>query len=387
MKRKIITAAVSTTLLLFGQYVSATPLDRITINGYLEVEYEKFLSGDENGDEVGSFDSDLFDLVFNFQVTDDFRVAADLTWEHGSATEAGKGNVAVEYAFVEYAKSDIAKFRAGKMFTNFGIYNEIHTAKPATLTVKEPKSTNKTNKLGKSFRFFPRWNTGIALTGDGIMGDMDFDYIVQYVNGGDDEVAVFEDAPIPENAANQFAGDQNSNKGINFRYRINPFDDLRVGFSYYMDTININDEDAAAAGDLTVIDEADISSFGLQVEWESPLNIGVEFEYVTGNAKTSIDQGKSNDSTPFNEDSAGMTLMLSYPMDNGLTPYFRYEHLEPDGGVDNDEGSIFIYGINYQIDTNFFLKLEINDTKTDEYNSKFDGEDYRELKAGISIGF
>ena len=39
--------------------------------------------------------------------------------------------------------SDAVKLRAGKMFTPFGIYNEIHTAKPSIIILKEPNPTNK----------------------------------------------------------------------------------------------------------------------------------------------------------------------------------------------------------------------------------------------------
>ena len=52
------------------------------------------------------------------------------------------------------------------MFTGFGIYNEIHTAKPAFLTVKEPQATNKNNKFGSVLRFYPRWGAGLAVVGD-----------------------------------------------------------------------------------------------------------------------------------------------------------------------------------------------------------------------------
>lgn len=141
------------------------------------------LSSDGKGDPNGSFDADLFDLVLNFRPTDRLRVAADITWEHGVASEEHFGNAAIEYAFGEYAVSEALRFRAGKMFVHFGIYNEIHTAKPATLTVKEPQSTNKNHKFSSELRFYPRWLTGIAITGRRTIGGVDVDYIAQLANG------------------------------------------------------------------------------------------------------------------------------------------------------------------------------------------------------------
>lgn len=120
----------------------------LTINGYSSFEYEKLLGDEGKGDPNGSFDADLFDLVLNITPTDRLRIASDITFEHGAASEDNRGNVAVEYAFGEYTVMNALRFRASKMFTPFGIYNEIHTAKPAFLTVKEPLSTNKNHKFG-----------------------------------------------------------------------------------------------------------------------------------------------------------------------------------------------------------------------------------------------
>jgi hypothetical protein len=125
--------------------------DKLRINGYGSLEFEKQLTDPDKGkgDKSGSFDSDGFDLVFNFTPADRFRVSADLTWEHGAATEEFRGNVAVEYAFAEYLVRDWMIVRAGKMFTPFSIYNEIHTAKPLFLS-EGAGGTNKIEKMGST---------------------------------------------------------------------------------------------------------------------------------------------------------------------------------------------------------------------------------------------
>lgn len=52
------------------------------------------------------------------------------------------------------------------MFTPFGLFNEIHTAKPAFLSVKETASTNKAERIiYGAYRFFPRWGTGVGIHG------------------------------------------------------------------------------------------------------------------------------------------------------------------------------------------------------------------------------
>jgi hypothetical protein len=97
--------------------------DKLTINGYASMEFESKLQGpsSSNADQFNSFDADGFDLVMNFKPSDKFRFAVDATWEHGAATEDGRGNVGIEYAFSEYSVSDAFKFRFGKQFTAFGI--------------------------------------------------------------------------------------------------------------------------------------------------------------------------------------------------------------------------------------------------------------------------
>ncbi|MCJ8345079.1 hypothetical protein MJH12_06035 [bacterium] len=114
------------------------------------------------------------------------------------------------------------------MFTHFGIYNEIHTAKPATLSVKEPLSTNKNDKLGSAERFYPRWNSGIAVLGSGTVGgnEKEYDYILQLSNGEDSQTNPYEE-------------DSNTFKAINGRFRYSLQEDLRVGFSFFNDSINI----------------------------------------------------------------------------------------------------------------------------------------------------
>ena len=159
--------------------------DRININGYTNFEFEKQFQDQGFGDPNGSFDSDQLDLVFNIHATDRVRAAADFSWEHGTATEEGRGNQALEYGFVEYTVKDWLKVRAGKMLTPFGIYNEFHTAKPAFLSVKEAPALNKAERAVKgAIRMYPRWGSGIALHGDvPVGGDNDLTYDLLVANG------------------------------------------------------------------------------------------------------------------------------------------------------------------------------------------------------------
>ncbi|PCI41987.1 MAG: hypothetical protein COB51_13535 [Moraxellaceae bacterium] len=329
------------------------------MNGYFSFEYEKNVAGKPEGDTNGSFDLDLFDLVINFNASDKLRIATDLTWEHGTATEEGFGNVAIEYAFAEYSFSPLFKLRAGKMFTNFGIYNEIHTAKPATLSVKEPLSTNKNNKMGSEFRFYPRWNVGVAAVGDFVWFDKDFDYVVQLSNGDDGETNPFEE-------------DSNTSKALGGRVRVEFLDNLQLGASFYRDHINAEYDD----GD--VVARARIASYGVQANWSMFESIHAEFEYVAGTVKRDDTEKISRNA---------FTVMLSVEVTDTITPYLRVEVLEPDTDTSDDEGVLSIIGVNWQIASNAYLKFELDDMNTEDANAKFEGEDFQEIKASLSVGF
>ncbi len=331
--------------------------DKIVINGYTSFEYERqFEAEDEGGgDPNGSFDSDGFDLVFNFQVSDKLRVSTDLTWEHGPATEDDRGNIAIEYGFIEYTVSDMMKVRVGKMFTPFGIYNQIHTAKPTFLSVKEPASTNKPERIVEdAARFFPRWGAGIALQGDGTIGDKAWDYDVLLANGEQDETNPFEE-------------DNNKSKSVTGRFRLEPTDNLRVGASFYYDKLDAEDYDT-------------IHSEGLELEWTRD-KLHVQAEAVFGNYSG---VGVTPDKTQL-----GLFILPSYHFDNGVTPYLRIDWIDPDTDRSSDEGTDLVLGVNYELSKWFMIKTELNhfNGSSNSTLAEYPGRDYNELKAAVVLGF
>ena len=336
------------------QTLTAQERDRFSINGYTSFEFEKLIDSEGNGDPNGSFDADLFDLVFNFYPTDKVRVAADITWEHGTATEDGFGNAAIEYGFVEYAVSDLLKVRVGKMFTPFGIFNEIHTAKPAFLTVKEPASTNKTERIiDGAFRFFPRWGVGVALRGDGVLKDKNFSYDLLIANGDQEETNPFEE-------------DNNGAKAITGRFRFEPTETLQIGTSFYYDQVDFGGTDR-------------IVSDGIELDYQGDY-IHVLAELVTGWRRSELGESTHQ---------LGWMVQPSYHFENGMTPYLRVERVDPDLDVDSDHGYDFIVGLNIELSPGFMIKAENNYFRgaTESTLSEFPGRGYSEIKMAVVLGF
>lgn len=335
--------------------------EKITINGYTSFEFEKMLerkgeaARDQNGDPNGSFDADLFDLVLNFNISDQIRAAADLTWEHGPATEDKRGNVAMEYGFVEYTFSDLAKIRVGKMFTPFGLFNQIHTAKPAFLTVKEPASTNKPERIvTDAQRFFPRWGAGIALQGDGTFGERQFDYDVFVANGEQD-------------GTNPYEEDNNKTKSVTGRMRFEPTENLKVGASAYYDDSSTD----------TVISK--VRSQGVELEW-TPRQFHLLAEMVIGSVESGPGGAK---------DQLGWFVQPAYRFDNGMTPYLRFDWIDPDTKKSSDEGFDVVLGVNYELSKWFMIKVENNYFKgaSNSTLAVYPGRDYNEIKAAVVLGF
>jgi hypothetical protein len=333
--------------------------DRVTVNGYSSMEFERLLDDDGVGDPNGSFDADLFDLVINITPSPRFRVAADLTWEHGTATEEALGNVAVEYAFIEYDVRDWLKLRAGKMFTHFGIYNEIHTAKPAFLSVKEPLSTNKNEKFGSDLRFYPRWGSGVAVLGNAHAGRVDFDYMAQLTNGD-------------QGNTNPFEEDDNRAKAFTGRVRVRPSPRVALGASVYADRLTDLTEEGEDSGARTKL-----VSYGAHATW-TPSALGLEAEYVRGSLRPEAGDRVLRHAA---------TVMAFYRIRDRYTPYVRYEFLDPDRGAADDQARMFVYGINVRVTTGLYLKADLNTVRAGAANRYFEGGRFTEFKAAVAAGF
>jgi hypothetical protein len=361
------TRSVVTLALLGALAGTAAADDRLRINGYGSLEYEKQifdLAG--KGDKQGSFDADGFDLVVTAVPTDRFRVSADVSWEHGASTEEFRGNVVVEYAFAELYAYDWLKVRAGKTFTPFGIYNEIHTAKPLFLSVKEPQSTNKIDKMGSTLRFYPRWGAGLSLLGNGQISGKEWDYTLQ-ISNGEQRVAVATDPKYP----NPFEEDDNSFKALAARVRFHPVTPVTLGFSVYNDHLAEYDKAFKRTGHFTAL-----RSYGFQAAYEKG-RVGGEVEYIYGYYKPGTTARVARH---------GLSAMAWGNL-GLLRPYLRYEAHDPDHDKLDDSASTVLGGINVRVQRGLFLKLEVDRFMGDLKNPRFKGVDSTEFKASVSFGF
>ena len=362
MRKPILTVALLATA-AWGLPAHAQQIDlsdKIRLNGYSNFEFEYMPSKQGRGDANASFDAQEFDLVFNILPTDRLRVNADLRWEHGVATEDSRGNAAISHGFVEYTFLDALKLRGGKMLLPFGIYNEIHTAKPAIFMYKEPFAVYKTEKLGGVRRFQPRSGSGLEALGAVNFGGVESDYTLLLTNGE------------TNGKKDPFEEDDNSNKSLTGRVRLRPLSWLMVGSSYYHDQLTEYDALGKATGGRTrqasYVQSLELSPgpFLVQGEW----------------ARSSV-----TPSTTPGTDMNGWYAVGSVMLLDRFRPYVEYQRFDPNTKLGNDDVTLVSPGVNIRIDGGLFLKFQADRYHSLPANTRLKGVDYTELTAAAAVAF
>jgi len=328
----------------------------------------------------------MLDIVLNINATDKLRVAVDFSWEHGSQSEVNKGNVGYEYAFAEYTFTDSIKLRTGKMFTPFGIYNEIHTAKPSMIILKEPNSTNKMYFISddkyEQTLLYPRWGTGLAILGVSSIAHVPFDYILQITNG-DLSYGVDE---------NEYNKDDNNHKAITGRVRFELSNDLQVGASFHHDTMTLYEKQYKTkevtdtkGNDVNYVTKKYspigsmvVDSQGIQIIWHMTDNFRLEAEYMTGTLDI-------KDLKPFRR--SGYSVLPSYFLNDNINLYFLYAQADPNHNKAQDGVINYVPGINMEVDENIFVKIDVLNVRSQKNNTIYDGKNYSEFRAALSVGF
>lgn len=334
-----------------------TGANSVRIDLYASFEFEYQIDDEGNGDPNASFDADQIDVVLNY-TRDQFRIALDAVFEHGTATEDDRGNVAISFGFAEYRHSDKLLVRLGKYLSPFGAHNESNSIKAQFLSVKIPDSTNKPDKLtSNGFRFFPRRQVGLALLGTVSAGERALKYHATLTNGEQEETNPFEE-------------DNNSQKALTLSAVYETKPGLTVGLSSYLDTLSASDE------------KISLQSLSGQLKYEGQ-HLRVWAEVVVGEL--------DHDSEAINDISqTGGFAEVGYGFSNGLTPYFQLQHVETDEKGLQQSAQTWIAGIYYRFKEYAVLKLENAYLKGSSANPEFNelpGRDYNEIRAAAILGF
>lgn len=358
--RTLAIAAAAALALFFPGGTEAMELPNVNVHGYIDLEYrqttdDKFdvSSSDDPNLKNGAFDQHHFNLLFDTMVTPKLIVKGHIEMEHGLNPGAG-ASVELDYVFGEYIVSDQLIFRGGKMLTPYGLYNEIHDATPAYISVYIPETMYRARERG-GFAFMPKWTTGLAANGElsEYFHQMGLDYIV-YVGNGESRITT-----------NENAEDDNPNKAIGGRVQFTGHNDVyQLGVSGYYGDKAVSSS-VRALRHWTMIGHGILNVGALSVRGELAYSQLGDFEETAWHAQASYRMGK-------------------------YTPYVRYQTIDPDLDVANDNWSTYIAGINVRLLDSLFLKVEWNHNDRQGANADIiDGEkeDYGEFRSALTLMF
>jgi hypothetical protein len=101
----------------------------VSIGGYGEMVYQNF-AGDED-DGTPSAETDSLDLLravfyFGYKFNDRFLFNSEIEFEHAVAGDGEPGEVAVEFAYIDFRSSRSFGVRGGVLLVPMGFLNELH---------------------------------------------------------------------------------------------------------------------------------------------------------------------------------------------------------------------------------------------------------------------
>lgn len=321
----------------------AEAAEKLRLYGFFDLEFEK--ADNFPGDKKGSFDQHRFNLLLEAPLNNKFSVKAHIEYEHSPkiSSGSGKGDMTIEWAYAEYIINNNFRIRGGTFLTPFGLYNEVHDASPAYEFIRIPYGIYRTDTVG-GFAIFPKFGTGINLTGNHFIGsNLNLTYDIYTANGEND-------------TKNEAEDDENYNKAIGGRISITPYPDLTLGGSYY------NGKKGTPAAPHT--------AFAGSLDY-APHPFHFRTEYASSELSGQREISWYAEGT--------------YTIKK-FNPYLRYGLLDPDDRISNDLWKVAVLGCAYKIQPDIILKLEDRIFEGDTANTAVK-TDYNEIGAALAVAF
>jgi len=101
----------------------------VSIGGYGEALYENPAGNDQSGNPSGAVDQiDFLRAVayLGYKFDDHWILYTEIEYEHAVAGDGAAGEVAVEFAYLDYMKSQYLNVRSGLVLVPVGLVNELH---------------------------------------------------------------------------------------------------------------------------------------------------------------------------------------------------------------------------------------------------------------------
>ena len=352
---------ISLAIFASGSPSNAANLESINIYGYFDLEYCQttgnrfYKSGPEDPNlKNGAFDQRHMNILADIAVDSRIALKTHIEFEHGIHPSADSASVIMEYGFAEYTFGDALKIRAGKMLTPYGLYSEMHDATPAYLTTSPPDTFYRAEFYGGAM-LMPKWSTGLAVMGElSIFSTLhNVDYVIYVGNG---------ESRFTTNTSEQ---DDNPNKAVGGRVQfVSENEFLILGVSGFIgDRAFTTDE--LRVSHVSFAGHASVSFSGMNITSEFGRSVLGRVTEETWYVQASMRFGR-------------------------VTPYVRYQFLNPDSSLPDDAWMITLGGVNIMMTDALALKVEWNDNRRGIRNLDIiSGEDknFGEFRAALTLMF
>ncbi len=354
---KTILSLTAAVFLCSLQNAAAIDLSKVTLNGYIDLEYTVADYGDTPNQNNGAFHQHHLSFLLDIPVNEQVSAYTHIEFDHGANTSVKNGgDIIVENAFIRYLVCDEVQLRFGKALTPFGYYNEIHDSTPAFISVFIPRTIYRVDERGGK-PMFPKWNTGINVLGTVAMKATELDYVLYVGNG---ENATGTGSP----ATNEAEADDNKNKAYGARVNLQPNDHTQFGLSYF------NGE--KATGTLTIVNVPHSTMGVLFTTNTSSFNLLAEYAQSDVNGIKDV----------------GAYGQVTYFLSKKFTPYYRYEYTDPNDHISTDTWTEQIIGLNIKPVNNLIFKIEAsNNHRERNYTPAVPHADFNELRMAVALYF
>ena len=307
-------------------------------------------------DKKISFGFSEQDILITSDITDRLSFLGETVFRYDDHSTGTKFGVEVERVIMKYNIKGNHNLLFGKHHTPINYWNDTyHHGKLFYPTIDRP--------LIFIANVIPLHTTGIALQGHDL-GKLKFGYDLMVGNGlGSTEIE-----------------DNDNNKSLTIAAHIKPYENLRIGASYYYDVISkgaavhYHQDDQERHEDRVV-------------DWRTVQNLFSGHVAYFGKKWELLAEGtlavNRTDTTCYQK-TLGYYLYAGYKITDKITPYFRIDDVHfQDGEVFyiKDNRSSFLTGVNYQINYLANIKLEYQYLYSETMGSR------NKISAQIAIGF
>lgn len=275
-------------------------IPKLRILGFSDIGYNLTITDNENNNK---FSLGHISLFITSEIAD--KVNFVLESEFHTDPDTNSTEFHPERANIKYSFSDTFNIKIGRMHTPLGFWNQaFHHGTWLQTTILRPVIYFWEDDKGG---FLPLHSFGIELSGLLEFVDFDLEYSFDVLNGRGRTITEI-----------QTAKDRNDSKAISFLLSYEPYfvQELKLGTSFYFDTIPPNPDDSAR---INRIKERIIG--GYITYMHSGLELLGEIFNIHHDDKTS-----GNDFSTL-----GFYLQTGYKMDK-LTPYYRFDFLNFENG-------------------------------------------------------